>query len=505
MNRYRRLLLGLIVPLILGFCTISAWGTPEYRQITILYTNDTHGHLFPFTYPASSGDVINHVVPPIYANIGGISRRATLIHRIEREVHGDAIVMDAGDFRDGTPLTVEYNGAADLQAMSAAGYEVMTPGNHDYGVSLSDFHKLIKNASFPLVSANTVDKRTGAFILPPYKIFTIDGVRIAVFGLTVKWDLRICRDSVEIEDPIEAAKKIVPELRKQADVVIALTHLGLDCDPEYMRLADVPGIDVIVDGHSHTRLAQPIFVKHESGPYKLGATVIVQDGQWGGELGRLDLRLRRDGGPFSLTSVADRLIPITSDIPDDPATAKVVDHYYRPIAHKYDEVLGTATADLIDKPGGESALGSLICDAMRSLTGAQVGVYNVGGVRQDIAKGPIRMWDIACSFPFDDNVVTLQVSGERLKQVLAQHSPFISGIRYRVKATSLLDATIDGKPIDDKAIYTVATVDFDSGWFKDVKPVKQTGVNYRIALAKYVKSKKTIAPPNDGRRITDVW
>lgn len=505
MNLFRRRILGLLVPLVISLYSISAWGTPEYRQITILYTNDTHGHLLPFSYPDPTNDFMRQLVPSIHKNIGGIARRATLIHRIEEEVHGDALVMDAGDFRDGTPMTVEYNGAADLQAMSAAGYNVVTPGNHDYGVRLADFRRLIANASFPLVSANTTDKVTGQYILPPYKIFKIDGVKIAVFGLTVRWDLPICRDSVEIGDPIEAAKKIVPQLRKQADIVIALTHLGIDSDPEYMRLAEVPGIDIIVDGHSHTRLTKPILVRHEGIPqaFRFSSTAVVEDGQWGGELGRLDLQLRRDGGPYALMSVKDRLIPVTSDIPEDPATAKVVNNYYRPIAHKYSEILGYATADLADGPNGENALGSLLCDALRSYEGTQVGIYNVGGVRGDIAKGPIKMWDIACVFPFDNRVVTLKVSGKRLKQGLLEYSPYVSGVRYRVKDRQLLDATIGGKPVEDDSIYTVAAADYSAGAiFSDV-PVKSTGVGYRVPLSEYIRSKKTIAPPNDGRRITD--
>ncbi|MHB1457605.1 MAG: bifunctional metallophosphatase/5'-nucleotidase [Armatimonadota bacterium] len=475
----------------------------EYKSITILHTNDTHGHLIPFSYtePRTPNDetaALKH-----RTNIGGIARRATLINQIRETTHGNTFVVDAGDALDGTPFSVEYMGEADFAAMSTAGYQMRTNGNHEFSASLKEFIQNIKTGGFPVIDANVIDKKTSKPALPEYEIIEINGIKVAFFGLTTDASTyKAAKEGFTFVDPLQTAKQLVPVLRQQADLVIGITHIGYDQD---IKLAqDVDGIDVIVGGHSHTRLAEPTFVSKDSSiqAFKVGGTVIVQNFQWGGELGRLDLRIRKDNGKATLMSYDGELIPVTSDIKDDPATAKTISKYYRPLAKYYDETIGEAQATFYNDFTEENSILNLICEALKEKTKTDASIYNTGGVRADIVKGPIKMWDVATVMPFRNNIMTLDMSGTRLKQALIELKPGVAGIRYKVENNKLVESSINGKPIDDNTTYTISTIDFLANFgLKDVTTRRDLGINYREAIKDYIKVRKTISPVQDGRRL----
>lgn len=505
-HRPRKYAWALLLACALAACApTSSWSSPEYRAVTILYTNDTHDHLLPFSYPDPLNKSLPYASMPFIKNIGGIARRATLANRIKAEMHGNALLVDAGDIMEGTPFGLEYTGEPDFAAMRAAGYDAATPGNHDFRISLDGFYRNLRIASFPIVCANLIDRKTGKPAVPAYKVDDFRGAKIAVFGLTVPSpEFQSAKEGLDFLDPFETAKKLVPELRKQADVVIALSHLG-SADDE--RLAkEVPGIDVIVGGHSHARLAAPKFVSHgRSGAFALNGTIVLQAYEHGAELGRLDLRLRRNNGPFTLMSYSGRLIPITSDIPDDPATAKVIERYYRPIAKHYDELIGEATATLYNL-GAESAVLNLICDSMREASGAQIAMYGTGGVRGDILQGPIRVWDIASVIPYAHKIVVLDMTGAQVKQILIRfpYKPGVSGMRYHMAGNRIIEATVDGQPIDDKAVYKLATIDWLVGlYFQSIPAGKTLDITAQQAVVNYIKARKTISPVADGRKTAE--
>lgn len=516
-NRARGVWLSIVRVFLTGILAASfhavSSGAPEYRAITILHTNDTHGHLFPFSYPNPPTADVDYARMTAIKNIGGIARRATLVRRIEAERPGnDVVLVDAGDALDGTPFSFEYMGEADFAAMSAAGYDIMTPGNHEFSASLQEFWRNVRTATFPIVSANIIDRSTGEPALPEYKIVEIDGVRMAFFGLTTPNNYRAAREGFEFLDPIEAARRLVPRLREQADVVVALTHISdsEDLSGERRLAEEVPGIDVIVSGHAHVRLAEPVLLaRRGQQPFAIGGTLLVQDYQWGGELGRLDLKLRRNGGPFTIMSYSGRLIPVTSDVPEDPRTAEVVAKYYKPISAFYSQVVGEAAADIHhihDNEGPtESAALNLVCDALRESSRSDIALYNVGGVRGDLVKGPIRVWDIATVLPFKNKLVEIEVTGARLKEAILKDRPGVSGMRYRISHGRLVECTVAGKPVDDSATYRIAISDFMLGYlFSDIASYKVLNDDYRQAIIAYVKAKKTVSPLRDGRRVIEL-
>ncbi len=481
-----------------AFAPTACRARPEYRAVTILHTNDTHGHLLPFSYPDPKGPKLAYASMPFIKDIGGIARRASLARRIESEMRGNVLLADAGDVLDGTPFSVEYVGEADFAAMSAAGYDIMTLGNHEFHCSLPRFHRNIHIASFPVVCANTLDRKTGELVLPPYKIYNFQGARVAVFGLTVPSpEYQAAQEGLDFSDPYETARNLVPKLKAQADIVVALTHLGSAEDERLAR--EAPGIDVIIGGHSHARLTTPKLIRHVKRPqaFWVGGTVIVQAYEKGAELGRLDLRLRRKDGPFSLMSYKGELLPITAELPDDPATAQVVQKYYRPMSKYYGEVIGEASATFYHGTTRHSAVLKLVCDAIRAKAGTEIAIYGRGGVRGNILKGPIRVWDIATVLPFQNKIVILKMTGKRLKEALEgfEVAPGASGMQYRIVNGKVVEATVGGKPMQDGATYKVATIDWlVQLYFQGVDACEVLDTHCRDAVIDYVKARKVIAP-----------
>ena len=489
MNRSKRLVLLLIVACLL--LSITAWA--GQRQFTILYTNDTHDFLLPFSYPDPINPKLWYSKMPIIKDIGGIARRAALARQIKNEVGGNALLVDGGDVMEGTALGVIYNGAADFEAMSAAGYDAMVLGNHDFQCPIEQFYRNVWTPRFDILCANLLDVKTHKMILPPYRIYDVNGLKVGLVGVTdlSAKDMQASKEGgLEIPDPYETAKRFVPIVRRKSDLVIILSHLGEDD-----KLAnEVPGIDVIVSAHSHTRLTEPNVIN---------GVMIVQDYEKGGELGRLDLKLDNESGSYKIIGHTNKLIPVTRDIPEDKATAKVVRKYYDPIAKKYGRVIGRATATFYDDRDRESTVSNLVCDAIREKAKTPIAFYGYAGARADLLAGPIKGWDIATVLPFKNKIVIMDVPGSKLKWLINEldYKPVVSGMRYHTVKKKLVEANLlDGTPIEDNTVYQVASIDWLQGlYFKDVH-FRTLNVTSYEAVVDYIKARKTISPVADGRK-----
>ncbi len=489
LSRAGRLLLVLILCLVpvAGSC---AQPGHRYLKLTILHTNDTHAHLLPFSYPTVMVIDGKRTDLPAYRDIGGIARRATVINQLKSSSRWPVLVMDAGDILDGSPFSVEFNGEADIAAMNAAGYDVMTAGNHESYGGLSRLRTLQHQAHFPLLAANVLEAKDDRPVLQPYVIEVEDGLTVAVLGLTLPLDnMR----GATIEDPLAAAREWVPKLRSDADAVILLTHIGYDKD--LAIASQVPGIDAIIGGHTHTRLAKPLLVKRDDPPsaFWVGGTVVAQAFQWAGELGCVELIFRKGDSGWTLMSYSGRLIPITSDIPDDPVVHAVVEDYHRQIAAKYDRVVGRAEADFT----GESHV-NLLCDILRETFNADFSL--AGSVRSKFVGGPITVADVSDYFPFDNTVVTFDISGADLKKVLAKHKPTGSNLEYTVRGSTLVSAQIGGHDIEDDKTYSGVANSYLAWCFLPRKEaIKDTGKGIRHVVVQYLESKESISPDPKAR------
>jgi len=388
--------------------------------LTVLHTNDLHGRVH------------------LPARPQGLAKIATLVRQIRARMP-HVLLLDAGDIIHGTPEELAYGGKPILSAMNALGYDAAVVGNHEFDFGQRTIRDAIGFARFPLLSANVRDARTGQSWdgLRPYVVRQVGAARVAIFGLTTPATVRIewprTLAGITFGDPLATARALVPLLRERerADVVIALTHLGVSADTMLARA--VPGIDVVVGGHSHTRLDQQIWI---------GETLVTQTGHHGEALGRADLLLARaPGGRYRVAAVNGRhgrwwghddvpspdtaeypaapLIPLAADLPDDPAVVAA----YRPFAERLrPELDRTLTRAVTPLPGNAaSVVGRLVADAVRAGTGADVALAAADQVSATgLPAGPVRVRDLHSLLPTytRQHVVVARVTGAELRRVL---------------------------------------------------------------------------------------
>ena len=411
-RRFSALLLALM--LISSLCVTPADAAPPANTATILFTHDLHSHFLPQT-TADGGES------------GGYARLKTAIDR-EKAWHPDALLLDGGDFSIGSLVQTLYTTqAAELRTMGAMGYDAATLGNHEFDHTGTGFAQMLNAAvgsgdTVPALleanyrpSDNNPDK---AFIQQAMDDYGIretmllerGGVTYGIFGLMgVDSHDYAPTSGFAREDAAQAAERCVSALQEQgADLIICLSHSGTNKDPklsEDEQLAKaVDGIDVIISGHTHSTLAEPLVVNNtyivSAGPYcrNLGSLTLV----WGGN----DKKQLRD---YHLT-------PIDETLPEDPDIAamvetwksKVGDAYLSRYDLTYDEVLTTTSFDLNTPVSGvqeNNGLGSLVADAFRwaaqTLTAEPYEGHTVAVTADGVLRAPLRTGKITASQAFD--------------------------------------------------------------------------------------------------------
>lgn len=241
------------------------------KNLVVLHTNDTHSQIEPYV----SKEIRS----------GGVLARMEYLKSV-RDTAGCTLLLDAGDFSQGSPYFNVFKGVAEIELMNMMRYDVVTLGNHEFDFGCKALGKRLKKADFQVVCANYQFKdRNLKKIVKPYVILEKCGYRIGVFGLTVNMEGLVFPETlkeVTYLSPIEKANEVVQILKneKHCDFVICLSHLGYDTENlNDQTLADqVVGIDLIIGGHTHTTLQNP---------YQVGKTMIVQTGSKGRNVGRV--------------------------------------------------------------------------------------------------------------------------------------------------------------------------------------------------------------------------
>ena len=247
MNNIKRILFTCLIYSLLCVCT------GQSQPLVIMHTNDTHSQIDPYSYKKD-------------INVGGFLRREAAIRDVRAE-NPYTLLLDAGDFSQGTPYFNIFKGYIEVRLMNAMGYDAATLGNHEFDNGCAALAARLKTANFPVVCANyQFANKKLAKVIKPYTIIERAGHRIGIFGLGVNLNgyiaPQIARE-VTYLDPVETARKMVAELRaKNCDLIICLSHLGLDTnsDNDYLIALQVPEIDVIIGGHSHQELSEPVAI-----------------------------------------------------------------------------------------------------------------------------------------------------------------------------------------------------------------------------------------------------
>lgn len=262
-------------------------GAQADGRVTLLHTNDTHSRIEPF--PAGNGAL---------SGKGGIARRSAMVKQLRR-VLGPCLLLDAGDVFQGTPYFNQYKGLLDYELMSLAGYDAGTLGNHDFDNGVEGLLAAMSKARFPFVNCNLDMKGAPklAARVQPWLVKELPGLKVGITGVIVGFTGLVAPKNhagVTWRDPAESLRPVVKRLREQekVDLMVVLSHLGHDMKghaPDDLSLpGQVPGIDVIIGGHSHTFLEAPVKVKQAE-----GETIINQVGFGGVNLGRLDFACLR--------------------------------------------------------------------------------------------------------------------------------------------------------------------------------------------------------------------
>ena len=297
----------------------------ELEKITILHTNDIHGQHHPMDYKTNFRE---------YKDLGGTGRRATLINNIRKETNHRVFLFDIGDI-SGRGEYDKYFGEPEIKIMNYLKYDAMVAGNAEFKLTRKErertpeaievFKERIKEASFPVLTANVYDNKTGKRAFTPYVIFVEDDIRIAAVGMTT---LK-CRTYPECEnltftDPREELEKIFKELEGKYDIFILLSHLGDLPDGALVNV--FPQIDIIIEGDYHTFRPWPRFMPRKDGKTEgLGGTLICQTGELGIMLGKLDLEI--DKKTKKIKSYDYHLLEVSDKYKEDPKIEEILKDY----------------------------------------------------------------------------------------------------------------------------------------------------------------------------------
>jgi 2',3'-cyclic-nucleotide 2'-phosphodiesterase (5'-nucleotidase family) len=485
---------------------VSAFGQPA--EIRILHLNDFHGFAEPYR-PLGSGELL-----------GGVAYLAARAAELRNEK--PSLLLAAGDMIQGTDWANLSRGESVVELMNAMSFDGMVVGNHEFDFGQEVLRRRIAQARFPVLGAN-VEGMEG---LQPYMIREINGVGVAVIGVVTEETPVATHPrnvaGLRFSPPAEALAKYLQELRQKVEVVIVLSHIGHAAD---RSLAEkVKGVDLIVGGHSHTRISKPV---------RIGNTWIVQAWEHGKALGVIDLTLK-DGRVVSAEGRLEEIRPIPGK--EAPIIQALVGKYQRIAEAEMNIVLGETQVDLDGENvrSRETNLGNLVADIMRSASKAEVAIMNGGGIRMSIKKGEIRLKDLHSVLPFDNFIVVIKLSGKQIVEALEQglsgieegkgRFPQISGMTlhyspFAPKGKRVKEVQVAGVPVDPNREYTVATNDFlaaggdgykafgdairapaDGGIRKGEKAVyNDSGRWLRDEVAEYIREKGKVAPREEGR------
>jgi 5'-nucleotidase/UDP-sugar diphosphatase len=490
---------SLLVALSLTSVSALAWEKDKTYSITILHTNDHHGHFWRNEY----GEY-------------GLAAQKTLVDSVRKEVAeegGSVLLLSGGDINTGVPESDLQDAEPDFRGMNLIGYDAMAVGNHEFDNPLSVLRQQEKWAKFPLLSANIYQKSTGERLFKPWAIFKPQGIKIAVIGLTTDDTAKIGNPEfftdIEFRKPADEAKLVIQELQanEKPDVIIAATHMGhydngdhgsnAAGDVEMARSLPAGALTMIVGGHSQNPVCMASDNKKQvdyvpgtpCAPDKQNGIYIVQAHEWGKYVGRADFAFRN--GEMKL--VRYQLIPVNlkKKITYDNGESERV--LYTPKIAENQQMLSLLTpfqnkgqAQLKVKVGSvnghlegdrskvrfvQTNLAHVLLAAQMARTSADFAVMSGGGIRDSIEAGDITYKDVLKVQPFGNTVAYVDMSGKEVVEYLTAVAkktpdsgayPQFANVGFVSTGGNLQDLKIKGEAIDPAKTYRMATLSFNA-------------------------------------------
>jgi len=510
-------------------------GPPKQVAITLLGTTDLHGHVYPIDYYADRP-----------AN-WGLAKVATLVRKA-RAQHPNILLLDSGDTIQGTPLAYYAARRATskpnpvIAAMNALGYAAMAVGNHEFNFGLEVLWKAKRESRFPWLAANLRQAyKSGPAYFPPSVIRNVADVRVGIVGLVTpgvqRWEIPANYHGYEFEPIVEAAKRVIPKVRKNVDLLVVIAHSGLESDaasgPDASAAfpgenamealaREVPGIDVILFGHTHRELPQKF----------INGVLLAQAKNWGQSLAEVEVVMEAEaGGGWRVASRQSATIPVTDQVPADPeilelgkrdeeATQAYLD---TPVATSARELDGSA-ARYEDHP-----LVDLIHKAQMKYGSADVSLATMLYSRAHIPAGPVTVRQIASLYIYENILYTVEMTGAQLRQALEHAASYYpawpfkpdeplrlpgynadsaEGVSYKIDLTRpvgqrIRDLSYKGRPLDAAEKFRVATNNYrytgGGGYevFRGLPILYRSPREIRELLIEYVSRLGAIPPEAD--------
>ncbi|MFZ0212833.1 MAG: 5'-nucleotidase C-terminal domain-containing protein [Candidatus Acidiferrales bacterium] len=399
--------------------------------LTLLGTTDTHGHLLAWD------DLTNRPVN------GGLTKIATLIEQV-RASEPNVVLLDSGDTIEGTPMAyyfAEKDAAAanpEIAAFNALHYDAMAVGNHEFNFGETVMWKAKRESHFPWLAANLKETYTsGVPYIRPYIIKEVAGVRVGIVGFVTpgvpRWEIPSHYRGYSFEPIVDAARRVIPEVRRKCDLVVVIIHSGLDRNPKTGEMfsdlpgvnenatwelaQEVPGIDVILYGHTHQEMPELM----------LNGVLLTQAKNWGGSLARADVTLQRDSaGHWQVVSKHSTTIRPTPDTPEDPAIVKLLEPYREKVEKYLDTPLDTNEKSLSGTLSRYEAdpLVDLIQRVQLRDARADVSMATLFIPSTRVAAGTVTIRDAFGVYPYENTLYAVEMTGAQLKDALEHAASF---------------------------------------------------------------------------------
>jgi len=391
----------LAICLLLLFAALFSPSVQGQDQLVILHTNDLHGQ--------------------------SLARLATLLAE-QRELHPDLLWVDAGDLFSGTAISNLLQGKAEEAAVLELGLDAIALGNHDFDFGLEAVHRSLQ-AGVPWVAVNVL-QQDGTHLAAPFFLKQVGDVRVLITGVATPATPRMSFPEhvagLTFADPAAALGQLLEEQAGAFDICLVLSHLGYGED--LLLAQQVPGIKVIIGGHTHTVLSRPV---------RIGDTLICQAGANGEYLGRVVINLE-EGYPAQ-----GELLRIEASTPPHPRFVELDQHFEDLFAAQLDEVIGYSRFGYV-----KNGMGILLTRALQEFTGADAALYNGGGVRAGLPRGAVTRRDVFAVEPFGNQVVVVTLTGAQMAELL------------EIKSLRSSDFFEGPRLVDTSKTYRIATSDF---------------------------------------------
>ncbi len=416
---------------LISFAVAGAAATPGEVTLALVFTSDVHAHLLPY-------DEVRQRPAR-----GSLAQVATFVRQV-RQKNPLTVVLDGGDAIQGTPLahyvlTGQLGNGTDptVAAMNLVGYDAAVLGNHEFNYGLAPLRRALSQSRFPWLAANLGQAAEAQLSVQPWLILERGPVRVGILGLTNPhvpyWDPEEHWKPLAFMDPLAVAARAIRKLRPQVDLLIVVAHTGFERDLQTgeangsedenfaWRLAQLPGIDILLTGHTHRDIP----------PQRLGGAWVAQPGRWAELVSYLEVRLRRERGRFRVASVEGRNVP-TGGLAPDPQVAEALQPLTGQVQAELGRSLGTLVAPLRvggvpveDDPGLD-----LIHQVQLWATGAQLSLAApVASSVVEFPPGPITPRLAHALYVYPNSLVVVQVSGEQLKAILEHAVRGWEGVR----------------------------------------------------------------------------